>query len=188
MFQQLRVFSAVLLMGSFAFAASPVRADQNSQSQNGAHASCENLEPVRVHGTIVDVAVGNPAFSTLVTTLSATNLVTTLQGKGPFTVFAPTNAAFGEIPAPVLNYLLANTAVLKSVLLYHVAAGAKHIDCEDEAQVIGTIQGEKVFARASVHGESATLSVNNSTVILRPIRADNGIIYVIDSVLLPQFK
>lgn len=148
----------------------------------------KNLESTRVHGTIVDVAVGNPQFSTLVAALTAADLVTTLQGKGPFTVFAPTNAAFSKIPAPILNYLLSNPAALKQVLLYHVAPGVKELGFAFFPQVIGTVQGQKVFARIALKGNVATLSVNNSSVILRPIRTDNGIIYVIDSVLQPQFR
>lgn len=158
--QKLRTFLAISRLGSCVCVAAPMMAEGSYQNQNQnqdqdqdeAHASCENLEPVRVHGTIVDVAMGNPAFSTLVATLSATNLVTTLQGTGPFTVFAPTNAAFGKIPAPVVNYLLANTAALKSVPLYHVAAGAKSIGCDAHPQVIGTVQGEQVFAQTSPIG------------------------------------
>src|SRR5687767_15640992 len=74
----------------------------------------------RVHGTIVDAAVANPAFSTLVTALQAADLVTTLQGPGPFTVLAPTNEAFAQVPPGVLNFLLANPEALTDVLLYHV--------------------------------------------------------------------
>ena len=141
-------------------------------------------KPVRVSGTIVDVAVSNPAFSTLVTALTAAGLVGTLQGPGPFTVFAPTNDAFAKVPAPVLNLLLSDTAALTSVLLYHVTGGKQDLRFTFLARDIKTVQGQEVFAER----ERDTLFINNSRVIGRPIVTDNGVIYVIDSVLLPQYR
>lgn len=146
-----------------------------------------NLQAERASGTIVDVAVATPALSTLVTALSATNLVTTLQGPGPFTVFAPTNTAFGKIPPAILDYLLANTSLLKAVLLYHVTAGIHDLGFAVEPEVLTTIQGENVFGRLVFNSRGATLKINNSNLVIRPILADNGLIYVIDSVLQPQF-
>ena len=179
MVRNLMIRAPAFALAMLFVAVAPARADDDSPFKN--------LEPVRVHGTIVDVAVATPALSTLVTALSATDLVTTLQGKGPFTVFAPTNAAFARIPAPILNYLLANPAVLKEVLLYHVAGGNRGLGFAFEPEVIKTVQGEKVFARIVFDGETPTLRINNSAVTLRPIPVDNGIVYVIDSVLQPQF-
>ena len=145
----------------------------------------EIAKPVRVSGTIVDVAVSNPAFSTLVTALTAANLVSTLQGPGPFTVFAPTNDAFAKVPAPVLNLLLSDTAALTSVLLYHVTTGTQDLRFAFVApRDIKTVQGQEVFAER----ERETLFINNSRVIGRPIVTDNGVIYVVDSVLLPQYR
>lgn len=144
----------------------------------------EIAKPVRVSGTIVDVAVSNPAFSTLVTALTAANLVSTLQGPGPFTVFAPTNDAFAKVPAPVLNLLLSDPAALTSVLLYHVTAGNQDLRFAFLSRDIKTVQGQEVFAER----ERDTLFINNSRVIGRPIVTDNGVIYVVDSVLLPQYR
>ncbi len=142
-------------------------------------------KPIRVSGTIVDVAVSNPAFSTLVTALTAAGLVSTLQGPGPFTVFAPTNDAFAKVPAPVLNLLLSDTAALSSVLLYHVTDGRQDLRFAFVApRDIKTVQGQEVFAER----ERDTLFINNSRVIGRPIVTDNGVIYVVDSVLLPQYR
>lgn len=138
----------------------------------------------RVHGTIVDVAVGNPAFSTLVTALQAANLVPTLQGPGPFTVFAPTNDAFAQLPPEVLNLLLANPAALTDVLLYHVLPGARDFRFRFSPRDVVTVQGQDVF----VDREKDVLQINNSLVLGKVIRTDNGIIYVIDSVLLPQYR
>lgn len=142
------------------------------------------VQVTRVHGTIVDVAVGNPNFSTLVSALGAANLVSTLQGPGPFTVFAPTNAAFAKIPAPVLNYLLANPEQLKKVLLYHVAPGLKDLRFSFVPRDFKSVGGQRVYAKAT----QTTLRINNSNVQGKVIRVNNGIIYVIDSVLLPQFR
>ncbi len=144
-------------------------------------------EPAKATGTIVDVAVGDPDFSTLVAALTAADLVTTLQGKGPYTVFAPTNEAFAKIPAPVLNYLLANPSVLSQVLLYHVVGGREWLRDAYAPVPITTVQGETVYARITHAKGGWKLTINNSDVIVRPIVASNGIIYVIDSVLLPQF-
>jgi uncharacterized surface protein with fasciclin (FAS1) repeats len=156
----------------------PAPATQN------AHPSADPLAPQRVQGTIVDVAVGNPAFTTLVSALSAADLVTTLQGPGPFTVFAPTNDAFAKVPAPILNLLLSDVEALRSVLLYHVAPRAVDLRFQFIPRDLKTVQGQEVYAER----ERNVLRINNSEVVLRPIVASNGVIYVIDSVLLPQYR
>jgi transforming growth factor-beta-induced protein len=138
----------------------------------------------RVDGTIVDVATGNPALSTLVSALQAADLVTTLQGRGPFTVFAPTNEAFEKIPAGVLSFLLASPDALADVLLYHVVPGAKDLRFQFSPRDLRTVQTQDVY----VDRERDTLQINNSLVSGQVIRTDNGVIYVIDSVLLPQYR
>lgn len=138
----------------------------------------------RVEGTIVDVAAGNPAFSTLVTALQAADLVTTLQGPGPYTVFAPTNEAFEKIPAGVLNFLLANPEALSEVLLYHVAPGVRDLRYQYSPRELQTAQKQDVY----VDRERDRLQINNSLVSGPVIRTNNGIIYVVDSVLLPQYR
>ena len=142
----------------------------------------------RVHGTIVDAAVGNPAFSTLVTALQAADLVTTLQGPGPFTVFAPTNEAFAQVPPGVLNFLLANPDALTDVLLYHVVPGARDFRFKFAPRDIATVQGQDVFVDREVDKPLDKLQINNAFVSGHVIRTDNGLIYVIDSVLLPQYR
>ena len=169
------VMAASVLIGA------PAMANGSSSSARFA----EIAKPVRVSGTIVDVAVSNPAFSTLVTALTAAGLVSTLQGPGPFTVFAPTNDAFAKVPAPVLNLLLSDPGALTSVLLYHVTGGRQDLRFTFVApRDIKTVQGQEVFAER----ERDTLFINNSRVIGRPIVTDNGVIYVIDSVLQPQYR
>jgi uncharacterized surface protein with fasciclin (FAS1) repeats len=132
----------------------------------------------------VQIAAGDPDFSILVTALTDTGLVKTLEGKGPFTVFAPTNEAFAKIPAGLLVYLISNPSVLKSVLLYHAAAGSDALT----GASIKTVEGERAFPSVSLKTNGETVvKVNNSTVSVKPILASNGVIYVIDSVLMPQF-
>jgi uncharacterized surface protein with fasciclin (FAS1) repeats len=168
------VMAAAVLVGSPAFA---------TGTSPGSRAP-ELVKPERVSGTIVDVAVSNPAFSTLVVALTAADLVQTLQGPGPFTVFAPTNAAFAKVPSPVLNLLLSDPAALTEVLLYHVTGGRQDLRFAFATRDLKTLQGQEVFAER----ERDTLFINNSRVIGRPIVTDNGVIYVVDSVLLPQYR
>ena len=178
-----RALAAV--MAATVFAGTPTMAGENASGANASKASAPAIDnPLRVHGTIVDVAVSNPAFSTLVTALTAANLVTTLQGPGPFTVFAPTNDAFAKVPPAVLNLLLSDTKALTDVLLYHVIGGRRDLSKALQTRDIKTVQGQEVYAER----EGNILFVNNSKVIGRPIVTDNGVIYVIDSVLLPQYR
>ncbi len=138
-------------------------------------------------GTIVDIAAGNPDFSTLVTAMRAAGLVDTLNGPGPFTVFAPTNAAFGALPAGTLDSLLQpeNQAQLQSILTYHVVPGAITSD-----QILGrrvtveTVQGGTLAVNGQV-GKIGNVRVNDANVIVPDIIASNGVIHAIDSVLLP---
>jgi len=132
--------------------------------------------------TIVDVAVGNPDFSTLVTAIKAAGLVETLSGEGPFTVFAPTNAAFAKLPEGTVESLLADIPELKKVLTYHVVAGKVMAADVMGLKSAATVQGNDVTV-AVVDG-SVKLN-NTATVTATDIEASNGVIHVIDSVLLP---
>lgn len=135
------------------------------------------IDAVLIPPTIVDIAAANPAFSTLVGALQAANLVSTLQGTGPFTVFAPTNDAFAK-----LSSVPAGDA-LRNVLLYHVAQGKLSAAQLLQAGEVTTLQGQKVRVRA---GPSNSLILNdNVMVIIKDIQAANGIIHVVDTVLLP---
>jgi uncharacterized surface protein with fasciclin (FAS1) repeats len=130
---------------------------------------------------IVETAVENPEFSTLVTAVKAADLVATLSGPGPFTVFAPTNDAFAKIPAETLQAVLADKAKLTSILTYHVVSGkvmAKDVAGMTEAK---TVQGSTVKIDAS-NG----VMINNAKVIKTDIECTNGVIHVIDSVLMPK--
>jgi uncharacterized surface protein with fasciclin (FAS1) repeats len=128
---------------------------------------------------IVDVAAGNKDFSTLVTAIKAAGLVETLKGKGPFTVFAPTNEAFAKIPKADLDALLKDKAKLTAVLTYHVVPGkvmAKDVKAGDAATVNG--KAIKITTDKGV-------MVNNAKVIKTDVAASNGVIHAIDTVLMP---
>ncbi len=133
---------------------------------------------------IVDTAVAAGSFNTLAAALKAADLVDTLKGKGPYTVFAPTDDAFKQLPAGTLDSLLKpeNKDKLRAILLYHVVAGrvtAKQVMKMTSAK---TVNGQEV----KISSEGGTVKVNDATVIKADIEASNGIIHVIDKVLLPN--
>ena len=135
--------------------------------------------------TIVDIAVGNPDFSTLVAALTAADLVGTLSGPGPFTVFAPTNAAFAALPAGTVENLLLpeNKDQLVAILTYHVLpARVTAAEVPTELTSVGTVAGKDLAVLASATG----VTVNTATVTTADIEASNGVIHVIDQVLLPK--
>ena len=131
---------------------------------------------------IVDTAVSAGQFDTLVTAVQAAGLVETLKGEGPFTVFAPTDEAFAKIPQAQLEALLANKEALTAVLTYHVLAGriTSAQLLEQRLTTVDTVQGEAVTidARNGVR-------VNDANVVKADIAASNGVIHVIDTVILP---
>lgn len=146
--------------------------------------------------TIVDIAVGSKDHTTLVAAVTAADLVAVLQGKGPFTVFAPVNAAFAKLPEGTVTTLLKveNKATLAKILTYHVVAG--NLDAAAVVKAI-TDGGGKVVV-TTVSGGKLTVSLKDgkviltdenggvATVLVTDLKADNGVIHVIDSVVLPK--
>lgn len=133
-------------------------------------------------GDIVDVAVGAGSFNTLVAAVKAADLVDTLKGEGPFTVFAPTDEAFAKIPQADLDALLADKEKLTAVLTYHVVPGkvmAADVVKLDSAK---TVQGESVTVVVS----DGAVKVNDANVVKTDIVTSNGVIHVIDTVLMPN--
>ena len=130
---------------------------------------------------IVGIASSDPQFSTLVTAVKAAGLVDTLSGDGPFTVFAPTNAAFDKLPAGTLDSLLKDPAKLKSILTYHVVSG--NVKAADVVKLTSatTVEGQDV----SIMVDGSNVKVNDANVTKTDIAASNGTIHVIDTVLLP---
>ncbi len=130
---------------------------------------------------IVQTAVDNGNFSTLATALQKAGLVDTLKGSGPFTVFAPTDAAFAKIPKDQLDALLADKDKLAKVLTYHVVPG-RVMAADVKPGEVKTVQGSAVTI--STYG--GKVKVNDATVTATDVRADNGVIHVIDTVILPK--
>lgn len=146
--------------------------------------------------TIVDVAMGNPDFSTLVAAVKAAGLVETLSSEGPFTVFAPTNAAFEKLPAGTVDGLLKpeNLEKLKGLLTYHVVAGKFDAAAVTDAITKGngkytvtTVQGGKIDLSLK-DGKVVLTDANGktSTVAIADVAASNGVIHAIDSVVMPK--
>ncbi len=132
-------------------------------------------------GTIIDVASANPDFSTLVTAVKAAELVETLSGPGPFTVFAPTNAAFEKLPAGTLDTLLADPkGALTDVLKLHVIAGS--VDAAAATAAAGT-EVETLGGKVAVAKDGDKLTIGGATIVTTDIKASNGIIHVIDAVI-----
>ena len=129
---------------------------------------------------IVDTAVAAGSFKTLVTALSAAGLVDTLKGAGPFTVFAPTDEAFAKIPKADLDALLKDKTKLTAVLTYHVVPG-KVMAADVKAGKVKTVQGSELTV-STMGG----VKVDNADVVKTDIVADNGVIHVIDSVIMPK--
>jgi uncharacterized surface protein with fasciclin (FAS1) repeats len=129
---------------------------------------------------IVDTAVAAGSFKTLVTAVQAAGLVDTLKGKGPFTVFAPTDEAFAKIPKADLDALLKDKAKLTAVLTYHVVAG-KVMAKDVKPGKVKTVQGGELTL-ATAGG----VTVDGAKVVKADIEADNGVIHVVDTVLLPK--
>ena len=132
--------------------------------------------------TIVQTAVENGSFTTLVKAVTAAGLVETLSGTGPFTVFAPTDEAFAKIPAETLNAVLADKALLTKVLTYHVVAGKVMAADVAGMSSAATVEGSDIAIKV-VDGK---VMINDATVVMADVECSNGVIHVIDSVLMPS--
>ncbi|AOS43137.1 Immunogenic protein MPT70 precursor [Lacunisphaera limnophila] len=132
--------------------------------------------------TVVDIAVGSPDHTTLVAAVKAAGLVETLSGPGPFTIFAPTNAAFAKLPAGTVESLLKpeNKAQLVAVLTYHVVP-AKVLAADVKSGPAPTVNGKTLTLKVDADG----VMVNNAKVIATDLVGSNGVIHVVDTVILP---
>jgi uncharacterized surface protein with fasciclin (FAS1) repeats len=182
------------LAAGLTLAATPAHA--NSCGNHGAKATPASASQQNQPGrTVVELAVGSTDFSTLVTAVQAAGLVETLSGKGPFTVFAPTNAAFNKLPAGTVETLVKpeNKATLTSVLTYHVVPGRVNA-----AQLLQQIRrGGGSATLTTVQGGTLTARLDGSTVVLTDakggtsrvtatdLNGSNGVIHVIDTVVMP---
>ena len=135
----------------------------------------------QAQNTIVDVAVANGNFKTLVAAVKAAGLAETLSSPGPFTVFAPTDAAFGKLPAGTVDALLKDIPKLKAILTYHVVSGA--VMAKDvKTGMVPTVNGQSLDVKADAMG----VTVNGAKVTTADVKVSNGVIHVIDTVLLPK--
>jgi len=135
---------------------------------------------------VVKVAVGSKDHTTLVAALKQADLVTALSNAGPFTVFAPTNAAFDKLPKGTVDELMKDEkkSDLQNVLQYHVTLSAMKVESFTDGQVLGMVNGDNV----TVSVKDGKVMLNNSATIIASIPASNGMIHVIDGVLLPPAK
>lgn len=129
---------------------------------------------------IVDTAVAAGSFKTLVSLVQKAGLVETLKGAGPFTVFAPTDEAFAKVPKATLDMLAANPDKLKAVLTYHVVSG-KVMAADVKAGPVKTVQGTTAMLATK-----GGVTINKAKVVKADIACDNGVIHVIDAVILPK--
>ena len=157
-------------------------ASQTASPAGGGQASVKDDES---QPDVVKVAVGSPDHTTLVAAIKAAGLVDALSNAGPFTVFAPTNAAFGKLPAGTVETLLRpeNLSRLKSILQHHVTTSALDLDYFEDGQSVGMVDGTReTFTRK---GNDAFLG---GAKIIGSVRASNGWVHVVDGVLIPPAK
>ena len=145
-------------------------------------ALCTGFVSAAFAKTVVEIAVGSPDHTTLVAAVKAAGLVETLSGKGPFTIFAPTNAAFAKLPAGTVESLLLpeNKAKLVAILTYHVVP-AKVMAADVKTGEAPTVNGKALKLKASASG----VMVNNAKVVATDLVGSNGVVHVVDTVILP---
>jgi uncharacterized surface protein with fasciclin (FAS1) repeats len=137
--------------------------------------------PTAAAKDIVATAIGAGQFKTLVAAVQAAGLVEALQGKGPFTVFAPTDAAFAKLPAGTVEGLLKDPKALSNILLYHVVPGAVKAAAVKDGMTAKTLQGSPVTFKVM----DGKVMINDANIVATDVMASNGVIHVIDSVILP---
>ena len=172
------VFVAVVCLS---LAALPASAHCGVCGDGGDHGGGHSHAEMAPSADIVAVASSAGSFDTLVTAVQAAGLVETLQSDGPFTVFAPTDAAFAKLPDGMLDSLLANPDKLKQVLLYHVVPGKVMANDVAGLSRATTAEGEDV----EISSSGGSVKINNANVVKTDVLASNGVIHVIDSVIVP---
>ncbi|WP_299125794.1 fasciclin domain-containing protein [uncultured Winogradskyella sp.] len=195
----MKVFKIFVMCAVSLVAFTSCNETKKENSEEAVKETIEVVEEVKETPTtpnIVGVAAGNEAFSTLVAAVKAAGLVETLSGEGPFTVFAPTNDAFGKLPEGTVESLLkpASKDQLTAVLTYHVVAGKfeasaviEAINGNDGKFTVDTVQGGKIDL--SLNNGSVTLTDangNTSVVVIPDVAASNGVIHAIDTVVMPK--
>ena len=173
----LNAFVAGLLMSACA--------PTSAKTLDEAYSDCNAIPFAQFDGTIVDAAVATPELSTLVGLVTQAGLVEALSGPGELTVYAPTNSAFAGVPSSVLNAIAEDAGLLTAVLTYHVSPGAVDPRKSKLARERRTLLAKQsVFVDFDRNGPK----VNQSIADCQGVRTSNGTVWLIDSVLLPQFK
>ncbi len=167
--------TSALALSAIALTSPALAGNCGSSSAKATHAAVTEEIPA-----IYDLA-GEAGFTTLTAAIDAAGLQETLNGEGPFTVFAPTDAAFAKLPAETLAGLLADKEALTKVLLYHVAGGAVYAEDVMNMRTATTLNGEKVKV-----GIDNGVTINGAKVVQADVKAQNGVIHVIDTVLIPS--
>lgn len=143
----------------------------------------EHKADMKMGNTIVDVAVSAGTFKTLVAALKAADLVTALQGPGPFTVFAPSDAAFAKLPAGTVDALLKDPKKLAAILTYHVVSGK--VTAADVIKMKSGTPATLNGAKLNIQVKNGKVYVNDAVVTTADVAASNGVIHIVDSVILP---
>lgn len=173
-------FFGLMLMAAFAVLAMPAPASAQHTMGGMSNSMADK--------NIVEVAMSDSRFSMLVDLVKAAGLADTLMAAGPYTVFAPTNDAFAKVPAKKLEMLRNNPEMLKQVLLYHVL-GMKVAASDAKTMPAPTAQGSNVKVKVKMNkGMAPSVMVDNAKVIQADIMASNGVIHVIDTVLMPKMN
>lgn len=179
---RIRIVAAGIAALSLALVGCSSSTDDATSETTSPAASASPMETGMAAETIVDVAAGNPDFSTLVAAVQAADLQGTLSGEGPFTVFAPTNAAFEALPAGLVDALLLpeNKEVLTQILTYHVVPG-EVMSTDIQPGEVATVEGQDL----TIAVDGGTVTVNGATVEKADIETSNGVIHAINEVLVP---
>ena len=160
--------------------------NQSTAAEQPVAGGQENVQDDVSEKDVVKIAVGSPDHTTLVAALKQAELVTALSNAGPFTVFAPTNAAFDKLPAGTVESLMKEDkkADLQNILQYHVTVSALSADSFTDGQTLGMVNGDNV----TISVKDGKVMLNNSATIVASVKASNGMVHIIDAVLLPPAK
>ncbi len=182
-----RAACGTLTVLAMAFAAGSASAHPASTGDSARfdYFRCLTTGLVQFPGSIAEAAIQTPELSTLVTLVQAANLVGPLAAPGNLTVFAPTNAAFAKVPPALLGAIGSDVSLLTAVLTYHVSPGRFDPRREFWPREIPTLQGQGLFLSVD---RMAGPQVNQSSVACKGVKATNGTVWIIDSVMLPQFR
>jgi uncharacterized surface protein with fasciclin (FAS1) repeats len=180
----MKIFKILSLAVACSAAVFAVSCDNKSTETEETTEVVEEVVVEEASNTVVDIAVGSPDHTTLVAAVSAAGLVETLSGDGPFTVFAPTNAAFAALPEGTVDNLLKPEMKdqLTGVLTYHVVAGNVLSGDLSDGQVVTTLNGQEL----TVSIKDGKVMINGATVVAADLAGTNGVVHVIDAVLLPK--